>query len=57
MIRKLLTLVEDTRQEGGEDVRPPTRKAAAVAVVDNPFAGRPRPRVGGKTMAEVDRAG
>lgn len=40
MIRKLLTIVEDTLQEGGEDVRPPTRKAAAVAVVDNPFAGR-----------------
>ena len=40
MIRKLLTIVEDTLQEGGEDIRPPTRKAGALAVVDNPFAGR-----------------
>lgn len=40
MIRKLLTLVEDTLQEAGEEIRPPARKAAAVAVVDNPFAGR-----------------
>lgn len=40
MIRKLLTFVEDTIEEGGEPVRPPTRKAAAVAVIRNPFAGR-----------------
>ena len=40
MIRKLLTIVEETHQEGGEDIKPPTRKAAAIAVVDNPYAGR-----------------
>jgi hypothetical protein len=40
MIRKLLTFVEDTIEEGGEPIRPPTRKAAAVAVIRNPFAGR-----------------
>jgi Amino acid synthesis len=40
MIRKMLTVVEDTLQEGGQDIKPPARKAAAVAVIDNPFAGR-----------------
>ena len=43
MIRKIVTTVEETHREAGEDVRPPTRKAAAVAVVDNPFAGRHAP--------------
>lgn len=43
MIRKLITVVEDTLREGGQDVAPPTRKAAAVAVVANPAAGRYEP--------------
>lgn len=40
MIRKLLTMVEETHREAGEEVRPATRKAAAMAVIENPFAGR-----------------
>jgi hypothetical protein len=40
MIRKLITIVEETHQEGGQTVTPPTRKAAAIAVIVNPFAGR-----------------
>jgi hypothetical protein len=40
MIRKLLTIVEETHTEGGRPVTPPTRKAAAIAVIANPFAGR-----------------
>ncbi len=40
MIRKLLTIVEETHREAGETIKPPTRKAAAVAVIENPFAGR-----------------
>jgi hypothetical protein len=40
MIRKLITVVEETLQEAGETVSPPTRKAAAIAVIRNPFAGR-----------------
>ena len=40
MIRKLATFLEETHEEGGQAVAPPTRKAAAVAVVSNPFAGR-----------------
>ena len=39
-IRKLLVLVEETRREMDRDVEPPTRKAVAVAVIRNPFAGR-----------------
>ncbi len=40
MIRKLVTVVEETHQEAGQPVAPPTRKAAALAVVGNPCAGR-----------------
>jgi hypothetical protein len=40
MIRKLLTIVEETHREAGEDIKPPTRKAAAIAVIENPYAGR-----------------
>lgn len=40
MIRKLLTVIEETHQEAGQDIRPPTRKAAAIAVIGNPYAGR-----------------
>jgi hypothetical protein len=39
-IRKLIVTVEETRQEMGKAVEPPVRKAAAVAVIENPFAGR-----------------
>lgn len=39
-IRKLAVFVEETRREMGREVAPPTRKAAAVAVIANPFAGR-----------------
>ena len=39
-IRKLITVVEETRREMGEAVTPPTRKAAAIAVIENPCAHR-----------------
>jgi hypothetical protein len=39
-IRKLVTVLEETHSEGGRPVSPPTRRAAAVAVIENPFAGR-----------------
>jgi len=39
-IRKILTIVEETLSEMGRTVEPPTRRAAAVAVIANPFAGR-----------------
>lgn len=39
-IRKIVTVVEETVTEMGRQVTPPTRRAAAVAVIENPFAGR-----------------
>jgi hypothetical protein len=38
-IRKIVTIVEETLIEGGQAVTPPTRRAAAIAVIENPFAG------------------
>lgn len=39
-IRKTSVIVEETQQDQGKAVDPPTRKAAALAVIANPFAGR-----------------
>ena len=39
-IRKLAVFVEETHSEMGQAVSPPTRRATAVAVIRNPFAGR-----------------
>lgn len=39
-VRKLHVVVEEVRSEGGRPVDPPTRIAAAGAVVANPLAGR-----------------
>jgi hypothetical protein len=40
VIRKIVTVVEETRLEMGRTVAPPTRRAAAIAVIENPFAGQ-----------------
>ena len=39
-IRKLIVTVEETRREMGRSVEPATRKALAIAVITNPYAGR-----------------
>ncbi|TSD54084.1 amino acid synthesis family protein [Variovorax sp. KBS0712] len=39
-IRKLVIQVDETRKEMGQDVTPPTRRAVAIAVIENPYAGR-----------------
>ncbi len=39
-IRKIAVWVEETHSEMGRAISPPTRKAVAVAVIANPFAGR-----------------
>ncbi len=39
-IRKIITVVEEIHSEIGTEVSPPTRKAAAVAVIKNPYAGQ-----------------
>jgi hypothetical protein len=38
-IRKIVTFLEETLTEQGQPVDPPSRRAAAVAVIENPFAG------------------
>lgn len=38
-IRKIAVNVEETHREIGRDINPATRKAVAVAVIENPFAG------------------
>ncbi len=39
-IRKIAVFLEETHQEIGKEIQPPTRRAAAVAVIKNPFAGK-----------------
>ena len=39
-IRKLVTFVEETHSEMGKSIDPPARRAAAVAVIENPCAGK-----------------
>lgn len=39
-IRKLIVIVDETRKEMGQPVVPPTRRALAIAVIANPYAGR-----------------
>lgn len=39
-IRKIAVNLEETHIEIGRDISPPTRKAVAVAVIENPFAGQ-----------------
>ena len=39
-IRSIHTVVEEIHKEMGKTIDPPTRRAAAIAVIDNPFAGK-----------------
>ena len=39
-IRKIIVHTDEVRVEMGRDVQPPVRKALAMAVIENPFAGR-----------------
>lgn len=39
-IRKIVVQVDETRVEMGQPIDPPTRRAVAMAVIDNPYAGR-----------------
>ena len=39
-IRKLVVVVDETRLEMGKAIDPPTRRAVAMAVIENPYAGR-----------------
>jgi hypothetical protein len=39
-IRKIVVQVDEVRIEMGQAINPPTRRALAMAVIENPFAGR-----------------
>ena len=39
-VRKFALVVDETHVEMGRDIAPPTRRAAAIAVIANPFAGK-----------------
>ncbi len=39
-IRKIVVQVDETHVEGGQPIHPPTRRALAMAVIDNPYAGQ-----------------
>lgn len=39
-LRKLLVVIEETHREQEQGIAPATRKATAMAVINNPFAGR-----------------
>ena len=39
-IRKLIVQVDEIHQDGGKAVNPPTRRALAMAMIANPYAGR-----------------
>jgi len=39
-IRKIVTTVETTHREIDQTIDPPTRRAASIAVIENPFAGK-----------------
>ncbi|MBS0426008.1 MAG: amino acid synthesis family protein [Proteobacteria bacterium] len=39
-IRKLVVQIDETRKEMGKTIEPPARRAVAIAVIANPYAGR-----------------
>ncbi len=39
-IRKIIVQVDETLMEMGQTVNPPTRRALAMAVIENPYAGK-----------------
>jgi len=39
-IRKICVFTDETHKEMGQAINPPTRRAAAVAVIENPYAGQ-----------------
>jgi len=39
-IRRIMTIIDETYREMGKAIEPPVRRAAALAVIENPFAGK-----------------
>jgi hypothetical protein len=44
-LRKLVVQVDETRIEMGQTIDPPVRRAVAIAVIENPYAGRYEPKL------------
>lgn len=44
-LRKLIVQVDETRIEMGQAIDPPVRRAVAIAVIENPYAGRYEPKL------------
>jgi hypothetical protein len=40
VIRKVVSILEETSMEAGKRLQKPVRKCAAIAVIENPYAGR-----------------
>jgi hypothetical protein len=47
VLRKLIYSIEDVFHEGGPISEEPSRRAAALAIIENPFAGRYEPEIQG----------
>ncbi len=39
-VRKYVDIVEEIQMENGQKISPPVKKAAAIAVIKNPFVNR-----------------
>lgn len=50
-LRRVLTFLDEVRSQSGRELTPPLRKAAAVGIVTNPFAGRFESDLSSLTMA------
>lgn len=50
-LKRVLTFLDEVRSQSGRKVTPPLRKAAAVGIVTNPFAGRFETDLGALTTA------
>ena len=53
VIKRIMTFMGEVRQEAGWRAVPPLRKVAAVAVIDNPLAGRYEPDLAPLTEASI----
>ena len=54
LVKRTLTFTDDVGVEAGQQIDPPLRKVAAVAVIDNPFAGRFERDLGALTEASAE---
>ena len=56
-VRKFLTVVEEIRHEGGPVADKPLKRGAALAVIENPFAGAYHEDIAGFIRQARSRSG